>query len=43
MTDNETGAEPPRSWFTEDWAAVIAGLTLIALVFIGLIPAGVIP
>lgn len=32
-----------RSWLTEDWAAVIVGLALIAAVLIGVIPGGVIP
>ncbi|MEH3155401.1 MAG: hypothetical protein PGN29_08640 [Gordonia paraffinivorans] len=45
--DDETGPDDvsrvARSWLTEDWAAVIVGLALIAAVLIGIIPGGVIP
>ena len=40
MTDKEPAAP---WWRSEDWAAVFVGLALIALVFVGAIPAGVVP
>ncbi|MFB9661340.1 hypothetical protein ACFQS3_01320 [Glycomyces mayteni] len=35
--------EPRPRAFNEDWAAVVVGLALLALVLIGAIPEGVIP
>lgn len=38
-----TPEEAGRAAVSEDWAAVIVGLALLALVLIGVIPEGVIP
>ncbi len=32
-----------RTWLTEDWLAVLAGLLLLALALTGAIPPGLIP
>ncbi|WP_166659572.1 hypothetical protein [Glycomyces sp. NRRL B-16210] len=43
-SDNASTPEKAgRTAINEDWAAVIVGLALLALVLIGVIPEGVIP
>ncbi|THV24249.1 hypothetical protein [Glycomyces paridis] len=41
--DAATPDEAGRAAVSEDWAAVVVGLVLLALVLIGAIPEGVIP
>lgn len=42
--DGDSSAEELRlSWLGEDWASVVVGLALIALVFVGAIPGWLVP
>ncbi|MEU0543594.1 hypothetical protein [Nocardia sp. NPDC005978] len=49
MAQDETAGEPVAapagrwSWLSEDWLAVIAGLTLLTLVLTGILPDGLVP
>ncbi|MEU8422781.1 hypothetical protein AB0C15_18080 [Micromonospora sp. NPDC048835] len=48
MTADQSPSTPPTSGetrlaFNEDWVATILGLTLLALVLLGAVPAGLVP
>ncbi|MEU7800028.1 hypothetical protein AB0B10_12210 [Micromonospora arborensis] len=48
MTTDPAPSTPPtagesRLAFSEDWAATVLGLALLALVLLGVIPAGLVP
>lgn len=43
-TDDHSNERVRRpAWLNEDWLAVFAGLGMIALVLVGIIPTGLIP
>ncbi|SDI60352.1 hypothetical protein SAMN05444695_10937 [Rhodococcus triatomae] len=44
MSNDEPPVDSARTTLLdEDWAAVVAGLAIIALVLLGVIPAGLVP